>query len=515
MNTVVACRWVVLLFLAACTPVRGCGAQVASDRSLAGRVVIFDASHDQVYGPLDRSPSGYAIAADALREAGATVAETHTTLTEMLPSLDAPSAVVVLGVAMHERYNAGEFAALDAFMRGGGGVLALVEHDDLFANAQFQNELSGRYGITVEQPSIAPDTAANTPTELWVPVRSERLRVPRATFYLSPSLKVSEPAVALARAAESYARERPIVGAFAAVGAGAIAVLADAEFIWNGGPKWGARSPGNLQLFLRTIALLGAGGAAPAPVSPGPTPTTLSVYLTQDSSLGLDTGPSGLSRLATELERRGIHLRTGGTAAADDVLLVVAPGVLMHDTRMRVASQRSILVGSGETDPRGTSREELQLFQSFIAPDIWQSELSELAFATGVRFAPATLVSSVRPHLESAAEMASGARFAMHRATHLELSGSEWTVLARADSRSWPTSSLTPKQEFGAARQAQLPWSRPSEMPHLGPVVLAKTPRVLACSFAFSLVNESASSPRRGELVDLLADFIRSPPPPQ
>jgi len=230
--------------------------------------VIFDQSLEQVSSPWDTSFEGMSDLSRLLSRHGCSVEASWRPLEETLRALTGPGQVMVLGIPWGAQYSDAARAALDRFMRAGGGVLVISEHDNIYGNATAQNALTERYGVITKAAHAQtqeqdPKSANGRWTRVTVaePARASSLAVAQAAFeharvYWPAPLQVSAPARALLHVREPSDAQHATVAATSAVGDGLLMVLGDLELLWNMAPFAGMQLPDNQALARQLFGVL-------------------------------------------------------------------------------------------------------------------------------------------------------------------------------------------------------------------------------------------------------------------
>jgi hypothetical protein len=216
--------------------------------------VLFDESHGQAWTirpeiaramqPSHPEDSSYALAAEALRghdlevavhEAGPLrdrVLEGADVLVIAHPSDAAWERIVPGGPP---RLAEDELEAVEAFVRGGGGLIVLGESEQAKYGDNL-NELVGRFGIEIANDTVS-DYQRHLSAPHWILADLERpehgvdllARVRDACFYRAGTLTVGEGTQVLARTSATASTPRAPLLAAAEHGEGRVVVLADSD----------------------------------------------------------------------------------------------------------------------------------------------------------------------------------------------------------------------------------------------------------------------------------------------
>ncbi|MBP7654001.1 hypothetical protein KA977_11300, partial [Candidatus Dependentiae bacterium] len=129
--------------------------------------IVFDQSQEQVYSPFETGYSGMSQLTVSLKKIGASVSINSLPLEKFLENYSGKGKILVLGVAVNRRYRQAEITALENFIKSGGSILVIVEHEDFFGNITFQNDFIKKFGITaLSLTSLAEGN--NFRTQQWV-----------------------------------------------------------------------------------------------------------------------------------------------------------------------------------------------------------------------------------------------------------------------------------------------------------------------------------------------------------
>lgn len=268
--------------------------------------VIFDQSNEQLYSPLDTSYSGMSLYATAIFRQGGAISLNNEPLHLMLDKLAGPGQVLFLGVALFRGYEQCDLEAIDAFMKRGGGVLVIVEHDDFMGNATFQNMLTGKYGITALPETNTTTQDVLEPHWTWCDVPDWGLN--RVQFYMpAPLISTNPAAKPFAHVIEPDIEENSIVAYRILDCDTRMIVMGDAEILWNGDSHLGFNI-GENQFFLEKITTELAG--VPHLTEPWDQPSIISasdvarrkvLFVRDGYSIVPDNATLGMGRLIEKL----------------------------------------------------------------------------------------------------------------------------------------------------------------------------------------------------------------------
>ena len=220
--------------------------------------VLFDEAHRQAWSirpevsaamsPANPADASYAEAARTLREAGFSVEAhaagplTSTLLADVdilvLPHCSDDAWESTVGVGS-PTYGADEIAAIDAFVRAGGGLVILAETEqDKYGNSL--GEIAARFGVTVVNTTVQDPIHRFNDVSTWVRIQPSTSHgcdvfagIPDACLYRAGALSADEAADRVYVFARTFDTASPaqapvIVGT--AAGNGRVLVVADSDF---------------------------------------------------------------------------------------------------------------------------------------------------------------------------------------------------------------------------------------------------------------------------------------------
>lgn len=515
----------------------------------AARVdVVFDLSLDQMSSPFDASFEGESRLAALLRRHGATVSTNVRPLEEVLPQWAGPGRVLVLGIPWRLAYPAGALAAIDAFLRAGGGVLAIVEHDDAYGSSTRQNALLERYGIRA-LPGEANEMAREgaVPKVFWPLVAAPRWGIEGARMFLAAPLEVRPPAEPVVRVMHPADPAFAVVGAQAKVGPGRLVVLGDVEMLWNMTPDSGVRDRANPRLLLRVFGELAGLGRALArvPWPPAPPPglaagRRCAIFESGGFATVPGPAPAGILGLARALNERGFRIAVSRGRADDprcELAVVVAPLEAFAPSPAVRAAPRLLVVGDGGSDLLGSSPVPWRQLPVTYAADADTRPLDALLAPLGLRVEPVTLVDEATDQSLVTGEIA-GVPMRLHRSAALAWRGEAFTVVARAAPAARPVRETIPPllgTEPGAELPRRVPvgpagaWpadsapgtapaaSPPSPVPSgaaaAGVPVVARSARVFAIADLEAVADQEIGSPAGQRLLAAIDAWLASGDP--
>ncbi|MFH0925211.1 MAG: hypothetical protein V1872_06205 [bacterium] len=227
--------------------------------------VVFDESHRQSYSIWDTKFMGYSKLGERIIDHGYKISSNSRSISELIPALSFKD-ILVLGIANYESYTLQEADSLISFIKNGGGVLIIGEHDNVFKIGEFQNRISQLFNVSFNNDHIFDKnrigglkiTNQLSPSTLvtWIKVKSDYFNLENIYFYTSCSINVPKDGTILAKASTASEPESAIVAASCTYGKGKIVWLGDSEFLWNGNKLFGVEHGENIKFILRIIDFL-------------------------------------------------------------------------------------------------------------------------------------------------------------------------------------------------------------------------------------------------------------------
>lgn len=512
-----------LWLLLATSPALADPALHGTSRTQAGPVdVIFDMSMDPVVTPFEVAFEGMSRLLDLLRRHGASVSSNVLPLESVLGAWGGSGRILVLGMPWKTRYSPAALDAIDAFMRAGGGVLVITEHDNVYRHADAQNELTRRYGIeTMFGQAVEVPRAGDPVQGAWPFVAVPAWGIARARFLLPAPLAVRPPAKALAELSTPLRSEWATVMAEAAVGQGRLLVVADSEWLWNMTREFGLRGDDNEKLALRAFGEL-AGRAGPLAVVPDlhaaaplrgdlGNATRCVAFESEGNAFVPEDAPNGLMTLVRGLRAAGFAIRRATDRGAEgcEAGLLILPLRPLGEAATRLQARRLILVTDGDSDvigDAGSLWRRLPIRYDEYAGSGAERPLDALARALGLRIPRVTLIDE-NDTTRVTALLSSGRSVVLHRAGTLAWQGDAFRGLVAAapgtrmsDDLFPVTRSVNGKTEF--PRRRALP---ASDAPLW---VVAQSQKVFAVADVELVTDQFLATDAGKELLKLLTDWL-------
>lgn len=421
--------------------------------------VAFDQSLGQISSPFDPSFDGLASLAAALRRHGMRVSLNHRPLASFLADFNGSGRVLVLGIPWRIHYSADDLLAVERFLESGGGVLVIVEHDDIFANAEIQSALTARFGITpLADHAETREASSKNNRGRWPLCRVPDWQLDDVRMYWPAPLRVEPPATPLMLVEAPKDEGTRIVAAAHAGRAGRLVVLGDLEILWTMTPETGARGDGNPAFLLRLFGHLAGHdrSLAPQAIEPRLDPAWsvgTRTALFDASGLGLlpDGTFDGLDRLAAHLHARGYRIAVGeGDAdvyAQADLVISVTPLEALPEARRVRSARRVLLVGDGRTDFVRAAASLLKPLGLHDAPQP-ADPINAVARSAGLELERVTLLDA-EDRYRVTAQLEDGSSLLLHRSAAVRILSPDdtgHTAIAVAALGSVPTETLAPVQ---------------------------------------------------------------------
>lgn len=221
------------------------------------REVVFDRSNSLYWDIWNTGRMGYSLAAQHLRELGYKVSQSTISLEKRVDKMD-DNDVLVLGPApsSYSSYSDTEINAIEDFVKDGGGVLVLGEHDDFKGMASFQNGLLDEFDLNILS-DIGIQNKGNLGNNNWIDVNSSFFGLDEISMYGAASISLSGDSGSIAEAPDAqFATSGSAVGGKSEYGEGRVACLGDTHIFWNGEENWGLRYGNNSRFLTRVINYL-------------------------------------------------------------------------------------------------------------------------------------------------------------------------------------------------------------------------------------------------------------------
>jgi len=300
--------------------------------------VLYDESHENVWGIWDTGYFGYSEFARALVDRGVPVSCVARPLHEVLAGKTTwqyDQTILILSVARYQRYSSDEIEAVVNFVDNGGLLLVIGEHDNMFQSSDFHNALLQKFGLRLNNDFTGKTIDPNTISMNHISILNQKavsrvFGLTNVMHMLSASIDFTgkgEPVVLLE--GERGGDTLPIAMGVRR-GRGAVLVLGDSEMLWNADGIIGIGAGDNMNFMLSCVQWLLRAELEKVkqPVVSnrvGEKNTTIVRFARELSGTGIDSTPSGLRKFASGLN--GYSVIDGKTHDDEkaDVLIVTAP----------------------------------------------------------------------------------------------------------------------------------------------------------------------------------------------
>ena len=311
-------------------------------------------------------------------------------LDRVIPELDRGD-ILFLSVVKYGKYSSSELKAVKSFVRRGGRVLVIGEHENMYQSSSvMQNPLVSNFGFRFNHDSIIVGDSS------WIKVGSDVLNCRGAIFYCSPTIQVIGPK------ARIISNRHPVIGVYRSQGR--VMVVGDSEFYHNGqGRRFGMGHGNNAAMSKAIIKWLAAGPIRDSSVRYQPrnffvstqkaaNATVLHVYLGGYGGFP-DHELDGYALFLEELERFGFQVRLQWNLKA---IPRKAKVIFLHTLRGRVPSlagrfDKIVVIGDSYTVIDSYTDNGRTLFQMGLRP-LKRPFFARLLKQRGIEFPPGTLM---------------------------------------------------------------------------------------------------------------------------
>lgn len=302
--------------------------------------VLYDESHGNAWSVRDTGFYGYSGFAKILVDHGIPVSRVCLPLDRTLKEYagNAARKVLVLNVAKFGKYGPDELAAVEVFVRMGGALLCIGEHENIYGSSDFQNPMLRQFGMEFMN-DFAGDIIPGEKFEgsnLTI-LNQKAVSVPfdlgNVCHLLSAPVSNLTGNSGYAELLHGYRKGKTvIIGAGLNYGKGRVAAVGDSELFWNGDGRIGIDAGDNRLFLERLFEWLLEGRLFPVRkdarcvFQQNAARTGKRIFIDISShGVGINGSPDGLQSLVEFLRGRGHEVCAGDTCDAYDVRLVAAP----------------------------------------------------------------------------------------------------------------------------------------------------------------------------------------------
>ncbi|HOJ30049.1 MAG TPA: DUF4350 domain-containing protein [Spirochaetota bacterium] len=283
----------ILLFIISCS-------QKYTDYTPFTIQLIYDQSHNNVWGLWDHGYCGYSHIAGVLKQHGIPASVNLKKLDECissLPSMGYSNAILMLSVAKYQRFDDREIDAISNFVNAGGLLFVIAEHDNMYNSATFLNAVTHKMGITINSDAAGKDNDAfQSLDDLNNRAYSKKFKLKNVLHMLSASLSgTADSFEVLLRDDETD----NIIAGGCRYGKGKMLVVGDSEMFWNGDGKVGIHAGDNSAFFKHCIEWLLEKHLAHTVQHA----VTVPCFDAENSYIAIDKSPSGVEHFINALTK--------------------------------------------------------------------------------------------------------------------------------------------------------------------------------------------------------------------
>ncbi len=299
--------------------------------------VLYDESHENVWGIWDTGYFGYSTFAGALVDRGVPVSCLSRPLHEVLAHEETwhyEKTILVLSVARFQRYLPDEITAVVNFVEKGGLLMVIGEHENMFESSDFHNPLLQKFGLKINDDfvgnTIDPDSIHMNRVSVF---NQESFS---SIFGLGNVLHMLSASIDFTGKGETVVllegdREGDTVPIAMGVrrGRGAVVVLGDSEMLWNADGIIGIGAGDNMEFILSCVEWLLASTMEKLEPSASnrilENNDTVIRFAGEISGTGIDSSPSGLQKFFSRLNEYSEMKGKNTEEVKGDVLVAAAP----------------------------------------------------------------------------------------------------------------------------------------------------------------------------------------------
>ena len=316
-----------IIFILLC--IIGCSQQF-SDYTPFTAQIIYDQSHNNVWGLWDHGYCGYSHSAMFLKQYGVISSVTIKHLDECLTAVHSSGykqTILMISVAKYQEFDSREIDAICNFVHSGGLLFVIAEHDNMYNCATFLNAVTQKIGITINSSAAGKDNEHVASLDaLNNQAYSKKFKLNNVLHMLSaPLYGTNNSFEVLLRDYETDA----VIAAGCTYGKGKMLVIGDSEMLWNGDGKVGIHAGQNMSFFKHCIEWLlekrlrhTAQHAA-----------SMSCFDAQNSCVGIDNSPSGVQHFINTLTNISPSLQHD---ASINIIVIPKPDASIHKTKRNI-----------------------------------------------------------------------------------------------------------------------------------------------------------------------------------
>ena len=483
--------------------------------------VIFDQTKDQISSPFDTGFDGLSRLALLLRSHGAVVSINNLPLKSVLPTVHGRGNILVLGIPWNIGYTSDDIKAINAFLDSGGGVLTIVEHDNIYRNCDIQNPLIEPFGIKAiasqsnGRHSSNRDELLNTKNYYWPICSAKEWGLSKIRFYLPAPLNIKHPAKVLVETNCPAIEKYRIVGAYNHERKGPLVVISDYEVFWNMTSDAGIREGDNTDFILRLFGFLSGmdGSLKHEPYhhtykrewGKG---TKTALFVTSGMGCFPDGSVNGLDTFADFLNQNGYriligpdtlsHLGSNKTISHSSIdLAIIAVPITTFEVPSEIAAAKNLLlIADGRTDILTLPGLKKSTEKLINIPKQYPYPINRMAIAHGIRFKPVTLLDSATSQMTISAKwMKTYQSLWLFRSSVIEIlpNHDNIDIIATAGEYGTPVKALIKPVAINDHNPRRIPEKLANTEERIKPV-LVKSPKIMAVGDLELLSNQGLST---------------------
>jgi len=221
---------------------------------------IYDESHNNSWRFFDHGYCGYSTIAQFLKNYGIPPSITIKHLDECIQQCyrsGYTNTLLILSVAKYQQFDSGEVDALCNFVKKGGLLFVIAEHENMYNSAQFLNAVTTKLGIQINN-----DAAGNGSTPLQSidnlnnSAYSKVFTLKNVLHMLAASLSGMNKTNSSFEILLCDGTTDKVIAAGCIYGKGRMLVVGDSEMFWNGDGKVGINAGDNRAFFKSCVEWL-------------------------------------------------------------------------------------------------------------------------------------------------------------------------------------------------------------------------------------------------------------------
>ncbi len=263
--------------------------------------LIYDQSHNNVWGLWDHGYCGYSHVALMLQKYGIPASVNLKTLDECissLPSAGYTNSILMLSVAKYQQFDNRQVDAICNYVYSGGLLFVIAEHDNMYDSAAFLNAVTKKIGITINSDAAGKDNInLQSLDDLNNRAYSKKFKLRNVVHMLSASLKGMNNTCQVLLCDDAT---DAVIAAGCTYGKGKMLVVGDSEMFWNADGRVGIHAGDNILFFTRCIEWLLEKKLSRIVH----TTTPLPCFDAFNSGVAIDSSPSGVKHFFEALTEK-------------------------------------------------------------------------------------------------------------------------------------------------------------------------------------------------------------------